>query len=93
VIRPVLVFDGDGTLIATFADASAAHAWAHSRAAEPATRLPVQVDDCAGRTTRTVEPGRCRLHLWQVAAGQVACATPAPATPTPVDGPAWRVRR
>jgi hypothetical protein len=78
VTRPVLVFDGDGTLVATFADATAAHAWAHSRAAEPATRLPVQVEDRAGRTTRTVEPGHCRLLVWQVAAEQAACGTSGP---------------
>jgi hypothetical protein len=88
VNRPVLVFDGDGSLVATFTDATAAHAWAHSRAAESATRLPVQVEDRAGRTTRTVEPGRCRLAVWQVAVEQAACGTPV--TDVPADAPTRR---
>jgi hypothetical protein len=91
VNRPVLVFDGDGTLAATFTDATAAQARAHSWAAEPAGRPPVRVEDRAGRTTRTVEPGRCPLLVWQVAAAEAACAPSTPVAPTSVGAPARRV--
>lgn len=75
--RRFLVFDGDGSLVATFASWEAAHAWSHMRAAEPLTRLPVQIEDRADvggdRRTWVVEPGMCRLTLWMPRAEYSLC--------------------
>lgn len=53
-VRPYRIYDGDGALVGDFAAWLPAHRWAHQRAAEPGTRLPVEVED------------RSRLYLEQV---------------------------
>lgn len=52
--RPYRIYDGDGALVGDFAAWLPAHRWAHQRAAEPGTRLPVEIED------------RSRLYLEQV---------------------------
>ena len=53
-IRPYRAYDGDGAFVGDFAAWLPAHRWAHQRAAEPGTRLPVEIED------------RSRLHVEQV---------------------------
>jgi hypothetical protein len=62
--RPVQVFDGDGEYLGDFADWHVAHRWAHQRAVEPGTPLPVTVEDRAGRYGRQLWPNRCDLLTW-----------------------------
>lgn len=47
--RPFLAYGGDGHFLGDFAEWLPAHRWAHQRAAEPGTRLPVEIED-RGRT-------------------------------------------
>jgi hypothetical protein len=63
--RRFQVYDGDGELVATFPEWEEAHSWAHHRAAEPATRNPVQIEDRVERRTWTIEADRCRLTVWR----------------------------
>ncbi len=63
--RRFLVFDGDGELVATFRTWEEAHAWAHQRATEPRTSLPVQLEDRLARRTWTMDDGGCRMTVWR----------------------------
>jgi hypothetical protein len=61
--RPFRVYDGDGAFVGDFAGWLAAHQWAHQRAAEPGTRLPVEIEDRSRLHTEQVWPDRCQtLH-------------------------------
>ncbi|WP_261553942.1 hypothetical protein [Frankia tisae] len=63
--RRFQVYDGDGELVATFREWEAAHSWAHRRATEAGTRIPVQVEDRVERRTWTIEADQCRLTVWR----------------------------
>ncbi|WP_239393642.1 hypothetical protein [Frankia sp. CiP3] len=65
-LGPLLVLDGDGTLLSPFdPDAwSACHAWAHAQSSQPSIRLPVQIDDPRNRQTWQITPTRCAHTLW-----------------------------
>ncbi len=63
--RRYQVYDGDGELVGTFLEWEAAHSWAHLRAVESGTLLPVQIEDRADRRTWTIEGDRCRLTVWR----------------------------
>lgn len=63
--RRFQVYDGDGELVATFPEWERAHTWAHLRAAEKETRLPVQIEDRSERRTWTIDVDRCRLTVWR----------------------------
>ncbi|WP_322780261.1 hypothetical protein [Frankia sp. Cas4] len=69
----LLVVDGDGELVATFPTAAwtAAHGWAHLRATEPLTQLPVRIEDLAARRTWTITPQRCELTVWMAGRSSV----------------------
>lgn len=61
--RPFLAFDGDGHFLGDFAEWLPAHRWAHQRAAEPGTRLPVEIEDRGRTYTEQVWPEHCQaLH-------------------------------
>jgi hypothetical protein len=61
--RPFRVYDGDGAFVGDFAEWLAAHQWAHERAAEPGTRLPVEIEDRSRLYAEQVWPDRCQtLH-------------------------------
>ena len=62
--RPVHAYDGDSAYLGSFPAPSSAHEWAHQRAAEPRTVLPVEVDDRAAGWTHQVWPDHCQLLLW-----------------------------
>lgn len=53
-VRPYRIYDGDGVFVGDFSAWLPAHRWAHERAAEPGTWLPVEVED------------RSRLYIEQV---------------------------
>ncbi|SNQ51809.1 conserved hypothetical protein [Frankia canadensis] len=63
--RRFQVYDGDGELVATFPEWEAAHSWAHRRAAEPAARNPVQIEDRVERRTWTIDTDQCRMTVWR----------------------------
>ncbi|WP_239394562.1 hypothetical protein [Frankia sp. CiP3] len=65
-LGPLLVLDGDGTLLSPFdPDAwTACHAWAHAQTGQPGIRLPVQIDDPRNRQTWQITPTRCTHILW-----------------------------
>jgi hypothetical protein len=57
-------YDGDGHYLGSFGVPAAAHAWAHERANEAATPLPVEIDDRAAGWTHQVWPDHCQLLVW-----------------------------
>jgi len=61
-----LVVDGDGAVVGSFdrSRLEEAHLWAHVRAVEPLTVLPIRIEDLRLRLTWTVEPGACGLTTW-----------------------------
>lgn len=58
--RPFLAFDGDGHFLGDFAEWLPAHRWAHQRAAEPGTRLPVEIEDRGRTYAEQVWPEHCQ---------------------------------
>jgi hypothetical protein len=61
--RPFLAYDGDGHFLGDFAEWLPAHRWAHQRAAEPGTRLPVEIEDRGRTYAEQVWPEHCQaLH-------------------------------
>ena len=61
--RPFLAYDGDGHFLGDFAEWLPAHRWAHQRAAEPGTRLPVELEDRGRTYVEQVWPEHCQaLH-------------------------------
>ncbi|WP_084010820.1 hypothetical protein [Pseudofrankia sp. DC12] len=65
-IRPYAVLNGYGEQLATFADWSDAHAWAHRAADEPEAILPLEVEDRSQRITRRIGRGTCELIAWTI---------------------------
>lgn len=84
--RPFLVFDGDGHFLGDFAEWLPAHRWAHQRAAEPATRLPVEIEDRGRTYAEQVWPDHCQtLHSTPpVVAASCPLADLGPPAPQPV---------
>ena len=67
-IRPYRAYDGDGAFVGDFAAWLPAHRWAHERAAEPGTRLPVEIEDRSRLHIEQVWPDRCQtLHAAEPA--------------------------
>jgi len=63
--RAFRAYDGDGTFLGDFAAWLPAHEWAHQRAAEPLTRLPVEIEDRSRIQFEQVWPDRCQVLLHQ----------------------------
>ena len=67
-VRPYRAYDGDGAFVGDFAAWLPAHRWAHERAAEPGTRLPVEIEDRSRLHVEQVWPDRCQtLHASEPA--------------------------
>ena len=67
-IRPYRTYDGDGAFVGDFPAWLPAHRWAHERAAEPGTRLPVEIEDRSRLHVEQVWPDRCQtLHACEPA--------------------------
>lgn len=67
-IRPYRAYDGDGAFVGDFAAWLPAHRWAHQRAAEPGTLLPVEIEDRNRLHVEQVWPDRCQtLHAGEPA--------------------------
>lgn len=73
---PHYVFDAGHTLLGTFTDAEAAHAFAHGASCAPGARLPVEMEDRASRTSRLVWPDRCQSVRWMAVDRTDPCAVP-----------------
>ncbi len=66
--RPYRIYDGDGTFVGDFAAWLPAHRWAHQRATEPGTRLPVEIEDPSRLYVEQVWPDHCQtLHAAEPA--------------------------
>lgn len=59
--RPFRVYDGDGVYLGDFAGWLPAHQWAHERAAEPGTYLPVEIEDRSRMYVEQVWPEHCQV--------------------------------
>jgi hypothetical protein len=59
--RAFRAYDGDGTFLGDFAAWPLAHEWAHQRAAEPLTPLPVEIEDRSRVHVEQVWPDRCQV--------------------------------
>jgi hypothetical protein len=67
-VRPYRAYDGDGAFVGDFSAWLPAHRWAHQRAAEPGTLLPVEVEDRSRLHVEQVWPDRCQtLHAGEPA--------------------------
>lgn len=67
-VRPYRIYDGDGVFVGDFSAWLPAHRWAHQRAAEPGTRLPVEIEDRSRLHVEQVWPDRCQtLHASEPA--------------------------
>ncbi|CAO5167201.1 hypothetical protein FAIPA1_20004 [Frankia sp. AiPs1] len=62
----LLVVDGDRSVVASYERSqwAEAHLWAHARADEPLTRLPVYLEDLRLRATWRIDDRGCEFLTW-----------------------------
>ncbi len=75
--RRFVVWDADGRPLDAFPDFDTVHQGAHLRVRQPATRLPLTLDDRVAQVRRRLSHARCELVAWAEFAVLPGCDLPA----------------